>query len=77
MTSLSFADGADKNKIHWAHIPDIHLKAGIIPQTATAKVFLYVQQFKLKIDFIITGGDFIMNLLQTENEKCQRNKTFL
>ena len=72
MPYLSFAYGADLNKICFADIPDMHLKAGIIPETATAKVFYYVQQLKLKVHFIIIGGDSNMNLLQSVNKKCKR-----
>ena len=71
LPSLSFAEEADKNKIRFAHITDIHLKPGIIPETATAKAFHHVQQLKSKVDFIINGGDSIMDSLETDKEKTQ------
>ncbi len=72
LPSVSFATEATKKKtIRFAHLTDIHVKPGIIPETGMAKAFQHVQQLNSKVDFIINGGDAIMDALEADKQKTQ------
>lgn len=76
LPSLSFADSPlnseiKKRPIRFAHLTDIHIKPGIIPETGMAKALQHVQQLNPKADFIINGGDFIMDALEADKAKTQ------
>ncbi len=71
LPSLSIAADNPKKIIRFAHITDIHVKPGIIPETGMAKALQHVQQLKPKIDFIMNGGDSIMDSLEADKQKTQ------
>ena len=73
LPSLSFAntDSKSSKKIRFAHLTDIHVKPGIIPETGMAKAFHHAQQLKPQVDFIINGGDAIMDALEADKVKTQ------
>ena len=71
LPSLSFAEDIKKRPIRFAHLTDIHVKPGIIPETGMAKAFQHVQQLNPKADFIINGGDFIMDALEADKAKTK------
>lgn len=71
LPSLSFAGEAKKKPVRFAHLTDIHVKPGSIPETGMAKAFQHVQQLKTKVDFIINGGDAIMDALEADKAKTQ------
>src|SRR4051812_17098709 len=77
LPTLSFAEtsGTDNEKkktIRFAHITDTHLKSGIIPEKGFAKALHHLQQHSSKVDFIINGGDSIMDSLEASKEKTQQ-----
>ena len=61
-----------KKSIRFAHITDIHLKPGIIPETGMAKAFQHAQKLQPHIDFIMNGGDSIMDALEAEKDKTKK-----
>jgi Icc protein len=64
--------GAVKRKpLRFAHLTDIHIKPGLIPESGMAKALQHVQQLKKKMDFIVNGGDAIMDALQADKEKTR------
>ncbi len=69
LPSLSFADETKKNSIRFAHLTDIHVKPGLIPETGMAKALHHAQQ--QKVDFIINGGDSINDALGATKQKTQ------
>ncbi|HWR33559.1 MAG TPA: metallophosphoesterase [Chitinophagaceae bacterium] len=69
--SLSFARENKKTAIRIAHLTDIHVKPGIIPEAGMAKAFQHVQQLRPGVDFIINGGDAIMDALEANKEKTE------
>lgn len=71
MPSISLALPARKKKLRVAHLTDIHVKPGIIPETGMAKAFQHVQQLRDKVDFIMNGGDSIMDALEADKEKTK------
>lgn len=71
LPSLSFAEAAKKKPIRFAHLTDIHVKPGNIPEAGMAKALQHVQQLTTKADFIINGGDAIMDALEADKAKTQ------
>jgi len=71
LPSLSFAEDGKKKPLRFAHLTDIHVKPGLIPETGMSKALQHVQGLKQPIDFIINGGDSIMDALEASKEKTQ------
>ncbi|HEV8282955.1 MAG TPA: metallophosphoesterase [Chitinophagaceae bacterium] len=71
LPAWSFASDQKKKPIRFAHITDIHVKPGIIPETGMAKALKHVQQLDAKVDFIMNGGDSIMDSLEADKQKTQ------
>jgi 3',5'-cyclic AMP phosphodiesterase CpdA len=67
---LSSAE-SKKKSIRFAHITDIHVKPGLVPETGMAKALHHVQQLNPPVDFIINGGDSIMDALEADKQKTQ------
>jgi 3',5'-cyclic-AMP phosphodiesterase len=63
--------GAKKKIIRFAHLTDMHVKPGLIPEVGTAKALQHVQQLKPAVEFIINGGDAIMDALEADKQKTQ------
>lgn len=55
-----------KKSFRVAHITDIHLKPGEVPEKGMAKALQAVQALKPKPDFIINSGDSIMDALEAD-----------
>ena len=70
LPDLSFAAGRKKT-IRFAHLTDIHVKPGAIPETGMTKALQHVQQLRQGVDFIINGGDAIMDALDASKEKTK------
>ena len=68
---LSHAEPTKKKGIRFAHITDIHVKPGEVPERGMAKALHHVQQSRSKVDFIINGGDSIMDALEADKQKTQ------
>ena len=64
LPNLSFAEDVKKKPIRFAHITDIHVKPGSIPETGMVKALRHVQQLKPAVDFILNTGDSIMDALE-------------
>jgi Icc protein len=71
LPNLSNAEELKKGPIRMAHLSDIHLKPGLIPETGMAKAFQHAQSLKPKVDFIMNGGDAIMDALDADKQKTQ------
>jgi Icc protein len=71
LPSLSFGENPKKRPIRIAHITDIHVKPGAIPEAGMAKALQHVQSLDKKVDFIINGGDSIMDALDADKQKTQ------
>ena len=69
LPSLSFAGENKKRAIRFAHLTDIHIKPGLVPETGMAKALQHVQQQKSSVDFIMNGGDAIMDALEADKQK--------
>ena len=62
---------AVKRSFRFAFISDIHIKPGIVPEVGMAKALRHIQNLSHKIDFIINGGDSIMDALAATQESTQ------
>jgi 3',5'-cyclic-AMP phosphodiesterase len=71
LPSSSETSSPKKKPIRFAHLTDIHLKPGTIPEAGAAKVFQHVQNFKPSVEFIINGGDVIFDSLEADKQKTQ------
>jgi 3',5'-cyclic AMP phosphodiesterase CpdA len=60
-----------KRVLRFAHLSDIHVKPGLIPEAGMAKALQHVQHQKQKIEFIINGGDAIMDGLAVDKQGTQ------
>lgn len=65
------AEEVKKKPIRFAHITDIHVKPGNIPETGMAKALHHVQQSGYKPSFILNTGDSIMDALEADKNKVQ------
>ena len=65
------AETLAKKSLRFAHITDIHVKPGEIPERGMAKALQHIQQLKQKPDFIINGGDAIWDALEADKQKTQ------
>src|SRR5262245_57735819 len=64
--------GTKKKSIRFAHLTDIHVKQGEIPETGMAKAFQHAQSNSKKVDFIMNGGDAIWDALEADKQKTQQ-----
>jgi Icc protein len=60
-----------KKSFRVAHITDIHVKPGEIPEKGMAKALQAVQNLSSKPEFIINTGDCIMDALETDKPGAQ------
>jgi 3',5'-cyclic AMP phosphodiesterase CpdA len=72
LPSISFAEENKKpGKIRFAYLTDTHVKPDAIAEAGMAKAFHHAQSVKPKVDFIINGGDSIMDSLEADKQKTQ------
>lgn len=70
LPATSIAEDSKKKSIRFAHLTDIHIKPGLIPEKGMAMAFQHAQQ--QKIDFIMNGGDAINDALGADKQKTQQ-----
>ncbi|HEY6505092.1 MAG TPA: metallophosphoesterase [Chitinophagaceae bacterium] len=72
LPSLAFDDEINKpSKLRFAYLTDIHVKPDITAEAGMARAFHHAQSLKPKVDFIINGGDSIMDSLDADKQKTQ------
>lgn len=71
LPSSSFAADEKKKPIRFAHLTDIHVKPGQVPEAGMAKALQHVQRSPRPLDFIVNGGDAIMDSLEADKQKTQ------
>jgi Icc protein len=60
-----------KKSLRFAFMSDIHVKPGPVPEAGMAKALQHIKGLKSKVDFIINGGDCIMDALAATKESAQ------
>lgn len=68
LPSLTFANEGKKKPLRFVFLSDIHVKPGAIPEAGMAKALHHIQKLSPKVDFIINGGDAIMDALAVDKE---------
>jgi predicted MPP superfamily phosphohydrolase len=69
---FSEGNSSRKKSIRFAHLTDIHVKKGEVPETGMAKALHHAQSLSPKVDFIMNGGDSIMDALEADKQKTQQ-----
>ena len=70
-TELLASPKNKKPAVRFAHITDIHVKPGTIPETGMAKALNHVQRHQPKVEFIMNSGDMIMDALDADKISTQ------
>ena len=60
-----------RKRIRFAHLSDIHVKPGQVPEAGMARALHHVQSLKKSVDFIVNGGDAIMDSLEADKSRTQ------
>jgi len=71
LPSVNFAGNSKHGKIRFAYLTDVHLKPDPTAEAGMAKAYHHAQSLKPKVDFIINGGDSIMDSLEADKEKTK------
>lgn len=74
VAALPLASAAETNakpSIRVAFISDVHVKPGEIPERGMQQAFKHVNALKPSVDFIINGGDAIMDAMKATKAKTQ------
>lgn len=71
LPAISFAEDEKRKPLRFAHLSDIHVKPGTIPEAGMARALQHVQQLRPGAAFIINGGDSIMDALEADKQKTQ------
>ena len=71
LPSIPFDENNKAGKIRFAYLTDIHVKPDAVAEAGMAKAFQHAQSLKPKVDFIINGGDSIMDSLEADKQKTQ------
>ncbi|MES2416745.1 MAG: metallophosphoesterase [Bacteroidota bacterium] len=65
-------DKPAKRSFRFAFMSDIHVKPGEVPERGMLKAIQHIQNLKPEVDFIINGGDSIMDALAATKESTQK-----
>ncbi len=71
LPSIPFDESNKTGKIRFAYLTDIHVKPDAVAEAGMAKAFQHAQSLKPKVDFIINGGDSIMDSLEADKQRTQ------
>jgi 3',5'-cyclic AMP phosphodiesterase CpdA len=71
LPGISLAENAKPAKIRFAYLTDIHVKSNLTAEAGMAKAFQHAQSLKPKVDFIMNGGDSIMDSLEADKQTTQ------
>jgi 3',5'-cyclic-AMP phosphodiesterase len=66
------ADETRKRVMRVAHLTDIHVHADKVAEEGMARALQSVQQLNPKADFVINGGDAIMDALEKSKEEVRQ-----
>jgi len=71
LPSLEAQPAGKKKPLRVAHITDIHVRQDTISQAGMSQALNHLQRKAGKIDFIINGGDAIMDALDADRDKTK------
>ena len=67
--------GIKKKPLRVGHLSDIHVKPGMIPEKGMINALHHAQSLKPGLDFMINGGDAIMDALEADKQKTEQQWT--
>ena len=72
LPSIGFSGEKTKGgSIRFAYLTDIHIKRSVVAEAGMAKALHHAQSLRPKVDFIINGGDSIMDSLAADKQKTK------
>ena len=71
MPELPAIASEKKQPVRFAHLTDIHVRPGDIPETGMARALQHVRNSRVRVDFIVNGGDAIMDALEANRAQTQ------
>jgi len=71
--SLSLAGSAPKPKFRFVHMTDLHIQPELKAAEGVAAAVRKVLSLKVRPDFVITGGDHVMDVLDTTTARADEN----
>ncbi|HEX6192069.1 MAG TPA: metallophosphoesterase [Chitinophagaceae bacterium] len=71
LPALPAIDSTKKKPLRFAHVTDIHVREDSVSMTGMSKALHHVQRLPQKVDFIINGGDAIMDALDADKNKTK------
>lgn len=74
-TTTLMAEEPKKSTVKVAFLTDVHVKPTEVAETGMRKAFRHVNALKDKPDFIINGGDAIMDALAADKQKTEAQWT--
>jgi 3',5'-cyclic-AMP phosphodiesterase len=72
LTPTAFASNVKSNSFRIGFLSDVHVKPTEISEAGMRNAYRHVNQLQPKVDFIINGGDAIMDALNASKEKVQK-----
>lgn len=72
LTTPAFSAEKKKKSFRVGFISDVHVKPTEIAEAGMRKAFKHVNELQPKVEFIINGGDSIMDALNASKEKVQK-----
>lgn len=64
-------ESAKKEKLRFVFMSDIHVKPDATAEAGMAKALHHIQSLRPKVDFVINGGDAIMDALDADKQKTR------
>ena len=71
LPALPAIGNAKKKPLRFAHLTDIHVRQDTVSMSGMSKALHHVQRLPQKVEFIINGGDAIMDALDADKEKTK------
>ena len=72
VSSIAFAGNKKQSSFRVGFLTDVHVKPTDIAETGMRKAYKHANELKPKLDFIVNGGDAIMDALKANKEKVQK-----
>jgi 3',5'-cyclic AMP phosphodiesterase CpdA len=69
---LSAAEPAPPRKFRFVHLTDIHVQPELGAERGFRKCIAHVNELRRRPDFVITGGDLVMDCLKVDKARIER-----
>ena len=76
VSSIAFSGNKKQSSFRVGFLTDVHLKPTDIAETGMRKAYKHANELKPKLDFIVNGGDSIMDALKANKIRYKSNGMF-